>query len=340
MDTIRDVFKLKPYNSSSFILRELWPTGPRYSGDPRKDPPVNEWLKDVKMGCKERGVPKDYWADVGICFLGKKAKTRLDEVKKVMDKMHNGKWYWNWKRFKTGMRNMGWTLDYDKRESIEVEATPSLLWWFQSKPAEEPDEPPTPIERPPIRTSESSFWLTRKLNSQRSKDSDQKSQKESEKTERPSLRRESSNSSLRTISSFISTVSSAMSKTPEKENQQPDPAPAKQNPDGVLGTGIAKAPTWLLDVCKALDTLQTDHPRAMSVLSAILITAGTLPTLPIVVASGTGILATHAVQAAGAVALGVGNWLQSRQIEGEGASPPDQKIEKECKHSKCNSCGK
>jgi hypothetical protein len=52
----------------------------------------------------------------------------------------------------------------------------------------------------------------------------------------------------------------------------------------------------------------------MTTLSAVLITVGSLPALPGVTAgAGGAILASHAVQAAGALAVGVGQWLKSAQ---------------------------
>ena len=52
----------------------------------------------------------------------------------------------------------------------------------------------------------------------------------------------------------------------------------------------------------------------MTTLSAVLITVGSLPALPVISAGAGGtILASHAVQAAGAIAVGVGNWLKSAQ---------------------------
>lgn len=52
----------------------------------------------------------------------------------------------------------------------------------------------------------------------------------------------------------------------------------------------------------------------MSAVSAVLITVGTLPAIP-ALAGGAGgaILASHAVQAAGAIAVGLGNWLKASQ---------------------------
>jgi hypothetical protein len=77
---------------------------------------------------------------------------------------------------------------------------------------------------------------------------------------------------------------------------------------------VAQAPIWLLNACNALDFLTTEHPKVMTTLSAVLITVGSLPALPGVTAgAGGAILASHAVQAAGAIAVGVGHWLKSAQ---------------------------
>lgn len=52
----------------------------------------------------------------------------------------------------------------------------------------------------------------------------------------------------------------------------------------------------------------------MSTLAAVLLTVGSLPALPgVSAAAGGTILASHAVQAAGAIAVGVGNWLRATQ---------------------------
>jgi len=85
-------------------------------------------------------------------------------------------------------------------------------------------------------------------------------------------------------------------------------------PSSPVSTTVAQAPVWLLNACNALDFLATEHPKVMSTLSAVLITVGTLPTLPgISAGAGGAILASHAVQAAGAIAVGVGHWLKSAQ---------------------------
>lgn len=81
-----------------------------------------------------------------------------------------------------------------------------------------------------------------------------------------------------------------------------------------MTTAEAQAPLWLLNACSALDFLTSEHPKVMTTLSAVLITVGSLPALPALSgAAGGTILASHAVQAAGAIAVGVGNWLKAAQ---------------------------
>jgi flagellar biosynthesis component FlhA len=69
-----------------------------------------------------------------------------------------------------------------------------------------------------------------------------------------------------------------------------------------------------LNACSALDLLTTEHPKVMTTLSAILITVGSIPAIP-VIASGAGgaILASGAAHAVGAVAVGVGSWIKLQQ---------------------------
>ena len=63
----------------------------------------------------------------------------------------------------------------------------------------------------------------------------------------------------------------------------------------------------------------------MTTLSAVLITVGSLPAFP-ALAGGAGgaFLASHAVQAAGAIAVGLGNFLKSTQ---DNASQRQQMID-------------
>jgi len=75
-----------------------------------------------------------------------------------------------------------------------------------------------------------------------------------------------------------------------------------------------EVPAWLLNACSALDLLTTEHPKVMTTLSAILITVGSIPAIP-VIAGGAGgaILASGAAHAVGAVAVGLGSWIKAQQ---------------------------
>ena len=103
-----DAFKLKEFDLEPVF--ESWKNPPRFLGNPKKDPPVDTWLDQVKEGCLERKIPKEYWHKVGQRFLGDKARKRLDELKEVLRNLHGGSYRWDWKKFKTAMRNMGCTL--------------------------------------------------------------------------------------------------------------------------------------------------------------------------------------------------------------------------------------
>jgi hypothetical protein len=64
----------------------------------------------------------------------------------------------------------------------------------------------------------------------------------------------------------------------------------------------------------------------MSTLAAVLLTVGSIPALPgVSAAAGGTVLASHAVQAAGAIAVGVGSWLkaahESKASSTEAAQP-------------------
>ena len=79
-------------------------------------------------------------------------------------------------------------------------------------------------------------------------------------------------------------------------------------------TTVTNVPIWLLNAANALDFLTTEHPKAMTTLSAVLITVGSLPSIPFIAGgAGGAFLASHAVQAAGAIAVGLGKWVKSAQ---------------------------
>jgi hypothetical protein len=103
------------------------------------------------------------------------------------------------------------------------------------------------------------------------------------------------------------------------------PAPRRSNTEPVQTT-ITHAPDWLVGAVGALDFLTSNHPRAMSALSAVLLTVGSVP---VMAASGgaaavfpalaatpgghavLGVLGSASAQAVGAVVVGLGNWVKS-----------------------------
>ena len=77
-------------------------------------------------------------------------------------------------------------------------------------------------------------------------------------------------------------------------------------------TTTTEAPAWLLNACTALEYITSEHPKAMSIISAILITAGSIPAIPAIAAgAGGAVLASGAAHAIGAIAVGVGQALNA-----------------------------
>jgi len=123
-----DAFKIKPFDLEPVL--EKWKDGPIFKGNPKKDPPVEQWLEQIKAGCIERGIPEECWHKAAQHFMGPKAKARyvgslscsccafidkthfcsLDEVKAVVTKVNGGQYRWTWKKFKIAMLNMGCTF--------------------------------------------------------------------------------------------------------------------------------------------------------------------------------------------------------------------------------------
>ncbi|KAN0118126.1 hypothetical protein V8E52_005387 [Russula decolorans] len=346
-----DAFKLKEFDLEPVF--ESWKNPPRFLGNPKKDPPVDTWLDQVKEGCVERKIPKEYWHKVGQRFLGEKARKRLDELKEVLRNLHGGSYRWDWKKFKTAMRNMGWDIDDKKTESVRVQSKSSGPWWIIGREKEEVSEEPTETKQTekkkpkPMRraTVSESSPTTDKPQPEKSK-TETETEKPAPKRRGTWLTRSPSNASMLSAtpaenskedvkaepassSGFwkLPFPSSSSNPTTAPPNTAPAPTattitaaaaaavvPASAAPQGEVTTTEAQAPVWLLNACNALDFLTSEHPKVMSTLSAVLITVGTLPSLPgISAGAGGAILASHAVQAAGAIAVGVGHWLKSSQ---------------------------
>jgi hypothetical protein len=74
MNNVLEAFKIKPFDLGPVL--EQWKDGPIFKGNPKKDPPVEEWLEKIKAGCVERNIPEECWHRVAQHFMGKKAKKR------------------------------------------------------------------------------------------------------------------------------------------------------------------------------------------------------------------------------------------------------------------------
>lgn len=294
-----DAFKIQPFDLEPTFAS--WSDAPVFLGNPKKDPPVEDWLAQIKAGCIERKVPRDYWHKVGQHYLGPKARARLDEVKMVMKNMHGGKYKWNWKSFKVAMRNMGWDIDASQTEDIEVQSKPSGLWWVvgrrkrsESQSSEAPSEPQRP--RPPQKSKTMYEVATTKSF--------------------PTPKRSATMNSIETVSSIASSVFSSKNSSP-KSSPATTPATTPSDGAGDTTTTVKHAPLWLINACQSLDALTTEHPKVMTALSAILITVGSIPALPAISAgAGGALLASSTAHALGSIAVGLGTWLKT-QNEGQ-----------------------
>ncbi|KAK7064661.1 hypothetical protein R3P38DRAFT_53819 [Favolaschia claudopus] len=304
-----DAFKIKPFDLEPVYA--AWTPAPRFLGDSKRDPPVDDWLEDVKNGCVERNVPKEYWHTCGQHFMGDQAKARLAELKKVMSEVHGGQYRWNWKKFKVAMRNMSWNIDTSETEAVKVPTGP--FWWLPKSPKKEkPQEEGYVVCDEPVESLE--YFDTIKTKAV-SVDKD-----------RPVVGRAA------TIPSFWPIRKNSKEIVVADDTAQ-RPQPRKMKSEGVVvpiksseivkalpalpisgdGTTV-RAPAWLLNAATALDFLQGEHPRVMSTLSAILIVAGTIPSLPAVGAGAAGaVLASSTAHAVGAIAVGLGSWIKAQQ---------------------------
>jgi len=329
----------KPFDFDAAMAEWKNPGPPVFKGVGKKDPIVDAWLDDIKAGCVERKIPKDSWHLVGQRSLGSKAKGRFKEVDQVMMKMHDGKYKWNWKRFKVAMKNMGckWNLlflprvcfcrfwltsgfptpgdmDPKKVEAYKVATKPSGVWWIIGKEKSDSESTPAPSPNP------------KRVEPKRRQTSDSKPlpptpSRRATVSAAPTTtpKRRGSVASVTSVSTTSSQID-AVDRTPGGSKfflprftcdvRNADPSRLSS----LAVTTVTNVPTWLLNAANALDFLTVEHPKAMTTLSAVLITVGSLPSIP-VLAGGAGgaFLASHAIQAAGAIAVGLGNLLKTAQ---------------------------
>ncbi|KAG6868485.1 hypothetical protein C0993_002250 [Termitomyces sp. T159_Od127] len=332
MAVVLNAFKLKPYDLEPIF--DTWTNGPIFVGNPKKDLPVCEWLDKIQEGCEERRVPEEYWYKVAQHFMGPKAKARLDEVKAVIIKVHGGKYRWTWKKFKIAMQNMGWGIDATQKETIQVSKT-SNSWWIKrkvnkdakalqndtqqstllrstDKDVDEKAKSPSPplrkssvheteiTPRPTLSRTRTGLWPVRRS----SKD---------DTVERPEL---PPKANLETA--VVSTSQTSLSSNRSNATDSGSTLSSCKGMGSVkfiltgssLDTTTTEAPLWLLNACNALEYITNEHPKTMSIISAILITAGSIPAIPAISAgAGGAVLASGAAHAIGAIAVGLGQAL-------------------------------
>ncbi|KAF8127630.1 hypothetical protein EV363DRAFT_465457 [Boletus edulis] len=308
-----EAFKIKEFDLNPVF--ESWANPPMFYGEPKKDVSVDDWLDQIKAGCVERKVPEEYWHKVAQHYMGPKAKTRLVELKNVMAQINGGKYRWSWKKFRIAMKNMGWQIDATATTPVTVERRSSGSWLTRWKPSkdknanlndtqefvevtrvvEAPAPPPKDTRPNPVKVlSETAIHAA--TSAFRSRHPPQRSN---------------------TVGPAV-TTSGALALAP----LPPLPVGIQPTPENQAVTTVNNVPTWLLNACQALNFLTAEHPRAMTTLSAVLITAGTLPAIPAI--SGGTVLATGVAQAVGAIAVGVGNLLKAQhegQIQMSGQTP-------------------
>ncbi|KAF8957653.1 hypothetical protein BDZ97DRAFT_99836 [Flammula alnicola] len=321
-----NAFKIKAFDLEPIFAE--WKDGPVFTGNPKKDLPVDEWLEKIKDGCIARGVPEEYWYKVAQHFMGPKARARLDELKQVIVKVHGGKYRWTWKKFKLAMLNMGWNIDKDKKETIKVQGKGSGLWFMRKKDTDadsvkSDDQDAAEASKPAAPTRSNSIWITKKPIVEEPEEIEEPTKD----TSRPRPSRSA------TIAGFWP---GRMNTKDEKElpqrpghqtaksdttvttrpNSSPTRSHTKEGSEVVTTT--TQAPAWLLNACTALEFITSEHPKAMSIISAILITAGSIPAIPVIAAgAGGAVLSSGAAHAIGAIAVGVGQALSAGVANGQ-----------------------
>lgn len=101
------------------------------------------------------------------------------------------------------------------------------------------------------------------------------------------------------------------SKDGESSGMKPYAAPKQSIADCEV---LHVPPEWLVILLESLKTLSSEYPVLMSAASAILITVGTIPSLPVVSAGAAGaFLASGTAQTLGSLAVGLGTLFSAQQ---------------------------
>ncbi|KDQ52358.1 hypothetical protein JAAARDRAFT_40245 [Jaapia argillacea MUCL 33604] len=354
--SVLSAFKLKEFDLEPVYAS--WESPPTFNGNPKTDLPVETWLDQIKAGCVEHKVPEEYWHKVAQHYMGPKAIARLEEFKRVLYQMNGGSYRWSWKKFRLAMTSMGWDIEVQATEPVEVKSKPSGSWWVVRKKSDKKvpekqttidDTPPPTPPKSPVR-SKSAPSLKRSLSRHRSSSTLSGASITAEPEEIPPVpsvtksafwTRNKDDSPLKPelmkamSEPIVQTCSAAAAATkpkpPVRSNTVADlsptstvatkpRAPTRSNTmeststDSEAVTTIAQAPAWLLQACHALDILTQEHPKVMSTLSAILITAGSIPSIPAISAgAGGAFLASSAAHAIGSICVGIGSIIKAQQ---------------------------
>jgi len=231
------------------------------------------------------------------------------------------------------------TRKNEDKEDVEVDHTqrpvPSRSnssFWITRKTDDKEDANTNNTPPPVPPKSNSSFWITRKDSKDEQDGSSQHTVPSRSNSVRSVTRKNSKDEKENTLQRTATLKSGSDSKALTTRGTPKPPTPSRSNSgesehiyhylsptdaDILIFsaiTTVTHAPTWLLDACNALDFLTSEHPKVMSTLSAILITAGSLPAIPAISAgAGGAVLASGAAHAVGAIAVGLGSWLKAQQ---------------------------
>ncbi|KAH9886924.1 hypothetical protein C8Q73DRAFT_714028 [Cubamyces lactineus] len=267
---------------------------PEFKGKPkRKDDPTTEtWLVLVEKGCYARSVPKAHWPAVAKHFMGKKARSRVLQVEKIMRALHGEQWEWRWKDFKVAVMNMGWTIEETKTREVHVERKSSGLWWIVGGGKDE---------------SASASGSASKNGNGKAPQPSKKALTDTRATNKPTA---NSSSGSKLLSKPAPVKASGPPKDPKASGSRtgsmftlpalPFLRPTPQPQQTMLQTITAQVPLWLLAATEALSTLSNEHPDVFTAVAAALVAVGTV--------SGGG---SAAVAAIGEAAVVMGRALKS-----------------------------
>ncbi|KAJ3486058.1 hypothetical protein NLI96_g4513 [Meripilus lineatus] len=282
---LREVFSPKPYDFTTLFTS--WPDAPIFTGHLKKDGPVSDWLQKIKTGCKLRKVPKVIRHDVAEHYLNGKAKKRFESLKVVMRNLHGGKYKWDWKKFEIAMVHMCWEMACKETQGFKIAGLANGLWWILGKASQtETTEEKPKLPESPSRKANVLTTPVRKIVSH--------FEKGSSRGEGPST-----------------SPTSQVVKPGDQKKTLTSWWPRNDQPN----TAIQHAPVWLLNVTHTLDALthlRTTYPKTMTVVSAVLVTVGSIPHLSAVSAGAAGaVLASDAAKFVGSLAIDLGGWLQN-----------------------------